>query len=103
MALGVVAGAHGVAAQLVFQNPGILPLEPLRSGVAYVWVALVAVQATDKEFSAVEVEAVGLKLGGTEAEGDLHRVQLLPILHEDSFAGVKIGVLRVPGKGIGDG
>ena len=47
-ALGVVGGADGVALQLVPQNPGVLPLQMLRGGVADGGIALVPVQAPEE-------------------------------------------------------
>ena len=65
MALGVVAGADCVAAQLLFQNLGIQLLDAVRHGVALIRVALVAVQAAQLHPLAVEVQP---ELEGPEAE-----------------------------------
>lgn len=48
LALGVVAGAHSGAVQLLLQNAGILPLQAFRCGVTDVRVALVSVQTPQK-------------------------------------------------------
>ena len=74
LALGVVAGAHGGAVQLLLQNAGILPLQAFRCGIADVRVALVSVQAPQKGLFAVEVEAVCPELCGAEAKSHLFAV-----------------------------
>lgn len=67
-ALGVVAGADGVAAQLLFQDVGIKLLDAVRHGIALIGVALVAVQAPHFDPLAVEVEPARDELDGAEAE-----------------------------------
>ncbi len=47
LALRVMARAHRIAVQLVFQDAGVLPLQAFRRGVAN-GVALVAVQPAQK-------------------------------------------------------
>ena len=72
--LGVVAGAHGGAVQLLLQNAGILPLQAFRCGVADVRVALVAVQPTQEGLFSVEVKAIRPELCGAEAKRHLFAV-----------------------------
>ena len=72
--LGVVAGAHGSAMQLLLQNAGILPLQAFRCGIADVRVALVSVQTPQKGLFAVEVEAIRPELCGAEAKRHLFAV-----------------------------
>ena len=74
LALGVVAGAHGGAVQLLLQNAGILPLQAFRCGVADVRVALVPVQAAQKGLFSVEVEAVRPELCRAETKRHLFTV-----------------------------
>ena len=74
LALGVVAGAHGGAVQLLLQNAGILPLQAFRCGIADVRVALVSVQPSQKGLFAVEVEAIRPELCGAEAKRHLFAV-----------------------------
>ena len=72
--LGVVAGAHGGAVQLLLQNAGILPLQAFRCGVTDVRVALVSVQTPQKGLFAVEVETIRPELCGAEAKRHLFAV-----------------------------
>ena len=72
--LGVVAGAHGGAVQLLLQNAGILPLQAFRCGIADVRVTLVPVQAPQKGLFAVEIEAIRPELCGAEAKSHLFAV-----------------------------
>ena len=58
-ALGVVAGAHGIAAQVLFDELGIQPLQAVRHGVALIGVALVPVDAPQHHPLAVQVQASG--------------------------------------------
>ena len=74
LALGVVAGAHGGAVQLLLQNAGILPLQAFRCGIADVRVALVSVQPPQKGLFAVEVEAIRPELRRAEAKRHLFAV-----------------------------
>ena len=72
--LGVVAGAHGGAVQLLLQNAGILSLQAFRCGVADVRVALVSVQTPQEGLFSVEVEAICPELCGAEAKRHLFAV-----------------------------
>ena len=74
LALRIVRGAHGSALQLLLEDARVLALQMLGRGVADVGVVLVAVQAAQEELFAVEIEAVGLEDGRTEAEFFLHTV-----------------------------
>lgn len=60
LALGIVGSAHRHAGKLLLQNPRVLPLEPLRNGVAHIRPALVPVQSPQESFLPVQVEAVRL-------------------------------------------
>ena len=101
LALGVMAGAHGIAAKLLLQNAGVLPLKGFRGGIADVGVALMAVQAAEEGFFAVEVEAVRPELRGAEAESGLLPIQLHPVRGQEAgLTAVKIGPRRVPGLGV---
>ena len=105
VALGIVGGAHGVAAQLLLQNPGILPLQGGRGGVAHVGVALVPVQTPQESLFAVEIEPVCTELGGAEAHLCFLHVHDLADFQQGHPAVVENGPLRVPGldHGTGDG
>ena len=74
LALGVVAGAHGGAVQLLLQNAGILPLQAFRCGVTDVRVALVSVQTPQEGLFAVEIKAIRPELCGAEAKRHLFAV-----------------------------
>ena len=67
-ALGVVAGAHCIAAQLLFQQLGIQLLNAVRHGIALIGVALMPVQAPQLHPLAVQIKAPGHELDGAEAE-----------------------------------
>ena len=67
-ALGVMAGADGIAAQLLFQDLGIQLLDAVGHGIALIGVALVAVQAPQLHPLAVEVEPPGHELDRAETE-----------------------------------
>ena len=74
LALGVVAGAHGGAVQLLLQNAGILPLQAFRCGVTDVRVALVSVQTPQKGLFAVEVKAIRPEFRRAEAKRHLFAI-----------------------------
>ena len=105
VALGIMGGAHRVAAQLLLKDPGILPLEALGGGVAHVGVALMAVQTSEEGLLAVEVEAVGTEFDGPEAEFDAPGIQHLAVLLQGHPADVAHGPHGVPGlhPGTGEG
>ena len=96
VALGIVGGAHGVAGQLPLQNPGILPLEALRSGVAHVGPALMSVQPPQEGAPAVQVKAVGLEFHHPEANLLLPHVHDLADFQQGHPAGIEHRVLRIP-------
>ena len=96
VALGIVGGAHGVAGQLLFQNPGILPLKAFRGGVAHVGPALVPVQPSQEGAPAVQVEAVGLEFHHPEAHLLLPHVHDLADFQQGHPAGIEHRVLRIP-------
>ena len=96
VALGIVGGAHGVAGQLPLQNPGILPLEAFRSGVAHVGPALVSVQPPQEGAPAVQVKAVGLEFHHPEAHLLLPHVHDLADFQQGHPAGIEHRVLRIP-------
>ena len=73
--LGVVAGAHGIAAQVLFQNLRVQPLDAVRHGVALIGKALVAVQAPQFHPLAVQVQPACHELQGAETEADRFFVQ----------------------------
>ena len=79
-ALGIVGGAHRVALQFPFQNPGILPLQALRRGIADIGIALVPVQSPEEKLLPVEVEAVGPEFRRPIAESHFLPVQHRPAL-----------------------
>ena len=66
-ALGVVAGAHCIAAQLLFQQLGIQLLNAVRHGIALIGVALMPVQAPQLHPLAIQIKAPGHELDGAEA------------------------------------
>ena len=74
LTLGVVAGAHGGAVQLLLQNAGILPLQAFRCGVTDVRKALVPVQPPQEGLFAVEVKAIRPELRRAEAKRHLFAV-----------------------------
>ena len=93
-ALRIVARAHGVEAELVFQKLRVHALQALRRGVADVGPALVAVQAAQEELSPVEIKPVGVKLREPEAERHVHAVKHRPF--GDALAGLnQLGAQRV--------
>ena len=65
---GRIAGAHGVAAQLLFQQLGVQPLDAVRHGVALIGVALVPVKAAQLHPLTVQVQPARHELHGAEAE-----------------------------------
>ena len=97
LALGIVGGADRVAAQLLLQDPGVLPLQPFRRSVAHIGIALVPVQPPEEDLLPVEVEAVRPELGSAEAEFHLLHVQCHVVPAQGHPAGVADGMLRVPG------
>ena len=98
LALRVMACAHGIAVQLVFQDMGVLPLQAFRRGVADVGVALVAVQpAQGGSFFPVQVKAVRPEHSRPEAEGGLPAVQHLPFgIEQLCYAAIEFRMLGVP-------
>ena len=98
--LGVVAGAHRVALELVLENLGVVALDRGGHGIAHVGVALVPVQAPDFQLLSVEVEAVLLKPGGAEAEAHLLHVQhIAGGVLQGRLQGVEGGAVGRPGLG----
>ena len=65
---GRIAGAHGVAAQFLFQQLGVQPLDAVRHGVALIGVALVPVKAAQLHPLSVQVQPACHELHGAEAE-----------------------------------
>ena len=112
-ALGVVAGAHGIAAQVLFDELGIQPLQAVRHGVALIGVALVPVDAPQHHPLAVQVQATGHELDRAEAEPDRlfvqHPVGQTAGAGTDELYGKSVqgGVLNAPRmhpvQGAGDG
>ena len=54
----VMARAHRIAVQFVFQDAGVLPLQAFRRGVANVGIALVAVQPAQKGLFPVQINVI---------------------------------------------
>ncbi len=100
LALGIVRGAHRVALQLLLQNPGVLPLQALRGGIADIGIALVPVQAPEEGFLPVEIEAVRLEFRRPVAEAHFLPVQHRPALQQFCPQGVQLGRFRRPGLGL---
>ena len=101
LALRVMACAHRIAVQLVFQDAGVLPLQAFRRGVANVGVALVAVQPAQKGLFPVQIKAVRPEHSRPKAEGGLAAVQYLPIgIEQLCYAAVEIRMFGVPRCGI---
>ena len=101
LALRVMARAHRIAVQLVFQDAGVLPLQAFRRGVANVGVALVAVQPAQKGLFPVQIKAVRPEHSRPETEGGFPAVQYLPIgIEQLCYAAVEIRMLGVPRCGI---
>ena len=67
--------AHGVAAQLLFQELGVQTLDAVGHGIALIGVALVAVQAPQLHALTVQVQPACHELHGAEAEADSLFVQ----------------------------
>ena len=65
---GRIAGAHGVAAQFLFQQLGVQPLDAVRHGVALIGVTLVPVKAAQLHPLAVQVQPACHELHGAETE-----------------------------------
>jgi len=98
LALGIVAGAHGIAAQLLLQDAGILPLQALRGGIADIRVALMPVQTPQKGLFPVQIEAVRPENRRAEAETGLAHVQRLPLfIQQLRHAGIEHRCFRCPG------
>ena len=101
LALRVMARAHGIAVQLVFQDAGVLPLQAFRRGAADVGVALVAVQPAQKGLFPVQVKAVRPERSRPKAEGGLTAVQHLPFgIEQLCYAAIEIRMLGVPWRGV---
>ena len=102
--LGVMAGAHRVALELVLENLRVVALDRGGHGVAHIGVALVPVQAPDFQLLPVEEEAVLRKPGGAEAEADPLHIQHSPggVLQR-RLQGVEGGAVGRPGLRAGDG
>ena len=101
LALRVMACAHGIAVQLVFQDAGVLPLQAFRRGVADVGVALVAVQPAQKGLFPVQVKAVRPEHSRPETEGGFLTVQHLPFgIEQFCYAAIEIRMLGVPWRGV---
>ena len=101
LALRVMACAHGVAVQLVFQDAGILPLQAFGRGVANIGVALVAVQPAQKDLFPVQVKAVRPEHSRPEAEGGFPAVQHPPFgIEQLCYAAVESRMLSVPRRGV---
>ena len=102
LALGIVAGADRVAAQLLLQNAGILPLHGFRGGVAHIGEALMAVEAPQEGLFAVEIKPVPPEFRRAETEGGAAAIQLAAIGGQQyRGAGVQRGAFRVPRGGVG--
>ena len=67
--------AHGVAAQLLFQELSVQPLDAVGHGIALIGIALAAVEAPQLHPLAVEVEPARHELQGAEAEPAAFLVQ----------------------------
>ena len=101
LALRVMARAHRITVQLVFQDAGVLPLQAFRRGVANVGIALVAVQPAQKGLFPVQIKAVRPEHSRPETEGGFPAVQYLPIgIEQLCYAAVEIRMLGVPRCGI---
>ena len=101
LALRVMARAHRIAVQLVFQDAGVLPLQAFRRGVANVGVALVAVQPAQKGLFPVQIKAVRPEHSRPKAEGGLTAVQHLPFgIEQLCYAAIEIRMLGVPWRGV---
>ena len=96
-----MGGAHGIAAQLIFEDVRIVALHRSGHGIAYIGVALVAVEAHQLQLPPVEVEAVGLPLGLAEADGGFHPVQNALAVQQLRRKSVQNGLLCAPGQGGG--
>ena len=79
-ALGIVGGTHRVALQLLLQDPGVLPLQTLRRGVADIGIALVPVQPPEEKLLPVEIEAVG-----PEFRRSVAKAHFLPVQHRPAL------------------
>ena len=97
-ALRIVAGTHRVAAQLLLQNTGILPLQAFRRRIADIGIALVPVQAPQERLFPVQIEAIRLKNRRAEAETGLPDVQNFPLfIQQRCLAAVQHRIIRRPG------
>ena len=85
VALGIVAGAHRVAAQLVLQDVRVQPLSPGGHGIAHVGPALVPVQPSQPHSPAVEIKPVRPKFHPAEAETHTALVHDQPLLQQSRF------------------
>ena len=96
LALRVVRGPGDDTAQLLLQNPGILPLELFRNCVAHIRIALMSVQAPEEYLFSVEPEFIGEPFDGPEAEFDLLPVQHKAILFQFHHQCMPVRVVDAP-------
>ena len=75
MALRVVAGTHGVAAQFIFQDLCVQRLRAIRYRIAHIRPALMTVQAAQFDFLPIEIQAVCPEIH--RAETKPHRLSLI--------------------------
>ena len=100
LALGIVAGAHRVAAQLILEDVRVQPLGPGGHGIAHVGPALVPVQPSQLHPPAVEIKAVRPKFHPAEAEAHRPLIHRLALLQQHGLQMVKVRVLAVPQSGL---
>jgi hypothetical protein len=77
LGLRIMRGTDGIAAELVFQDIGIFPLQAVRHGIADVGIGLMTVEAAQADLLSVQIKAVRPERHPAEAEPDILFVQQL--------------------------
>ncbi len=94
--LRIMRGSHGVAAELVFEDIRVEALHARRHSVTDVWIALVAVEAAELDFFAVEVKAVRTESDIAEADAGIVFVDDLSAAQELRAEGIELRLPKAP-------
>ena len=95
-ALRIVARAHGVAAQFVFQDVGVKPLRSRRGRVSEIRPALMPVQSAQPHLLTVEVKSVGAEFRRPETDAHRLRVHRAAAVRQAEFQPVQLRRLAAP-------
>ena len=96
MALGIMAGAHRIAAQLIFQDVRIQSLRSGRRRIAHIGPALVPVQSPYFHPVPIQPASVRLHLDPPEAKANFLCIHDIPEFQELQVQRVEPGMLRIP-------